>query len=162
MWVSPACSTSLAPRSERMEPTVFRTALEADVPALAAMNWQLIRDEAHRNPMTVDELVVRMAGWLAGQYQAVVFEQAGHIIGYALYRRDVDYVYLRQMFVRSDYRRKGVGRRAIDRLRREVWGATPVRVEVLIGNASGLAFWRAVGFVDYCVTLKLPISPTRV
>jgi GNAT superfamily N-acetyltransferase len=139
-----------------MEPIVFRKAVEADVPALAVMNWQLIRDEGHRNPLTIDELAVRMSGWLAGQYEAVLFEQAGQTIGYALYRRDADYIYLRQMFVWPDYRRRGVGRRAIEWLRRDAWGATPVRVEVLVGNASGLAFWRAMGFDDYCVTLELP------
>jgi hypothetical protein len=29
-----------------------------------------------------------------------------------------------------------------------------VRVEVLVGNADGLAFWRAVGFRDYALTLE--------
>jgi hypothetical protein len=30
-----------------------------------------------------------------------------------------------------------------------------VRVEVLVGNAVGVAFWRSVGFRDYCLTLEL-------
>jgi GNAT superfamily N-acetyltransferase len=133
----------------------YRHATAADVPALAAMNGQLIRDEGHRNPMTVAELADRMAGWLAGEYEAVLFEEGGPPVGYALYRREPAYVYLRQLFVRPGDRRRGVGRAAIDWLRRHAWAGGRVRVEVLVGNAAGVAFWRALGFADYCLTLEL-------
>jgi GNAT superfamily N-acetyltransferase len=133
----------------------YRSATPADAATLAAMNHQLIRDEGHRNAMTVAELQARMAGWLDGGYQAILFEEAGRAVGYALYRREPDYIYLRQIFVRQDCRRRGVGRAALDWLQRNAWaGQRRVRVEVLIGNAAGLAFWRAVGFRDYCLILE--------
>ena len=59
----------------------YRQATAADVPALAAMNGQLIRDEGHRNPMTGGELADRMAGWLAGDYEAILFEEGGSPLG---------------------------------------------------------------------------------
>jgi GNAT superfamily N-acetyltransferase len=134
----------------------YRQATLADAPALAAMNWQLIRDEGHRNPMTVGELEARMAGWLSGEYEAVLFGQTGSSAGYALCRREPEYIYLRQFFVRPEFRRRGIGRAAIGWLRQNAWrGASRIRLEVLVGNAAGLAFWRAVGFRDYCVTLEL-------
>jgi GNAT superfamily N-acetyltransferase len=133
----------------------YRRATVADAPALAAMNGQLIRDEGHRNPMTVAELTVRMAGWLEVEYEAVLFGEAGQPIGYALYRRDCDYVYLRQFFVRPECRRRGIGQAAIAWLRQHLWGDGRVRVEVLTENSTGIAFWRAIGFVDYCLTLEL-------
>jgi ribonuclease HI len=38
------------------------------------MNYQLIHDEGHRNPMTIQELEERMRAWLAsGEYEAVLF-----------------------------------------------------------------------------------------
>src|SRR4051812_29921213 len=126
----------------------YRHATVADAPALAAMNWQLIGDEGSRNPMTVIELAGRMAGWLGGGYEAVVFEEDGRPAGYALYRRDPEHVYLRQFYVRPERRRRGVGRGAIAWLWRHAWCGGRVRVEVLVGNAAGLAFWRAVGFRD--------------
>jgi GNAT superfamily N-acetyltransferase len=133
----------------------YRTATAADAGMLAEMNWQLIRAEGHRNPMTAAELEARMVRWLAGSYAAVLFEAAGRAVGYALYRRDPEYVYLRQFFVRSEYRRRGVGRSALDWLRENCWGAgSRVRVEVLIGNPAGVAFWRAAGFRDYALTLE--------
>ncbi|HKB02028.1 MAG TPA: GNAT family N-acetyltransferase [Gemmataceae bacterium] len=133
----------------------YRGATAADAPALAAMNRELIRDEGHRNPMTITELTDRMAGWLAGEYEAVVFEEGGRPAGYALYRRSPEYVYLRQFFVRPECRRRGVGRAAVAWLWRHAWGGGRVRVEVLAGNLAGVAFWRAVGFRDYGLTLEL-------
>src|SRR6478735_7182669 len=99
----------------------YRRATVADAPALASMNWQLIRDEGHRNPMTVPELATRMSGWLGGEYEAVVFEEGGQPAGYALYRRDPEFVYLRQFYVRRECRRRGIGREAIGWLRRHAW-----------------------------------------
>ncbi len=46
----------------------FRPATNDDCPLLAELNHQLIRDEGHRNRMTVAELEQRMRGWLAGEY----------------------------------------------------------------------------------------------
>jgi GNAT superfamily N-acetyltransferase len=133
-----------------------RFATVDDATALAPLNHALIRDEGHRNTMSVPELAQRMASWLAGDYQAVVFEDAGNPIGYALFRRESEHVYLRQFFVISEYRRRGIGRAAIEWLRQHAWGRDQrIRLDVLVGNRGGIAFWHAVGFRDYCLTLEL-------
>jgi GNAT superfamily N-acetyltransferase len=133
----------------------YRRATVADAPLLASMNGQLIRDEGCRNRMTAPELEARMTGWLGGgDYEAVLFEEAGTALGYALFRREPEHVYLRQFFVRPDCRRRGVGRSAIGWLGRNAWHGSRVRIDVLVGNVAGLAFWRAVGFADYCLTLE--------
>jgi len=138
----------------------YRLAAPADAATLAEMNGHLIRDEGHRNPMTAAELEARMLRWLAGAYEAVLFEDAGRAVGYALYRRDPDYVYLRQFFVRAEWRRRGMGRAALAWLRENRWGVqSRVRVEVLVGNAAGVAFWRAAGFRDYAITLEWEGDP---
>ena len=28
-------------------------------------------------------------------------------------------------------------------------------VEVLVGNLEGMAFWKAAGFRDYCITMEM-------
>lgn len=96
-----------------------------------------------------------MAGWLVGEYQTVVFDTPTGPAGYALFHYDPEYVYLRQLFMRADRRREGIGRAAIDWLRRHRWAGARGRVEVLVGNDPGLAFWRSVGFRDYCLALEL-------
>ncbi|MGD9721177.1 MAG: N-acetyltransferase family protein [Pirellulales bacterium] len=138
----------------------YRAAGDADAPLLAALNRQLIDDEGHQNPMTVDELAARMRGWLAAGYRAVVFELAGELVGYALFRERDDDVYLRQFFVARPKRRLGMGRRAIDILRGEVWPAgRRLTVDVLVSNQAGVAFWRAVGYRDYALTLEIVPPP---
>jgi GNAT superfamily N-acetyltransferase len=134
----------------------YRFATLEDANLLAHLNHALIRDEGHRNRMSVPELAERMASWLAGEYQAVLFEDAGDLVGYALFRPEPEHVYLRQFFVASERRRRGIGRAAIQWLREHAWGKDRrVRLDVLIGNSDGISFWRAVGFKDYCLTLEL-------
>jgi ribosomal protein S18 acetylase RimI-like enzyme len=102
-----------------------------------------------------------MANWLAGEYEAVLFERDGLVLGYALYRREPDYVYLRQFFVQPAYRRQGIGRAALDWLHDNAWSNAPrIRIEVLIDNVAGIAFWRAVGFTDYSIAMELETSST--
>ena len=133
----------------------FRFALPSDAELLAPLNAQLIRDEGHRNRMSVPQLAERMRGWLSGEYRAVVFDDDDGVVGYALFRQEPEHIYLRQFFVRPESRRRGIGRTALLWLRHNAWGSdVRVRVDVLVGNELGQVFWRAVGFNEYCVTLE--------
>jgi GNAT superfamily N-acetyltransferase len=139
----------------------WRPATDADLGLLAEWNHQLIRDEGHRNPMTVEQLAGRMRTWLQGEYRAVIFS-AEEPMGYALYKQQEELVYLRQFFVRRDRRRNGIGRAAFEVLRREIWPAgVRLTVDVLCGNAGGVAFWRSVGCQDYCLTLEIMPEPAK-
>ncbi|MGH2616523.1 MAG: GNAT family N-acetyltransferase [Thermomicrobiales bacterium] len=137
-------------------PIAHRQATVADSALLAELNKQLIDDEGHRNPMTLPELESRMRGWLAGDYTATIFERDGRVIAYALWRHEPDDIYLRQFFVARAHRREGIGRQAMRLLTDEVWPrGMRVRVEVLVENGAGLAFWRSVGFRDYSMSLEM-------
>ncbi len=128
----------------------------SDFDQLAEWNHQLIRDEGHRNRMTVPELGERMRGWLELDYRAVVFELAGIPVAYALFREQPDEIYLRQLFVVRERRRQGIGRRAIELLRTKVWPTNKrLTVEVLTANTAAVAFWRSVGYVDTSLTLEI-------
>jgi len=105
--------------------------------------------------MTIDELAERMKKWLLGEYQAVVFSD-GEPVGYALFKKEDSLIYLRQLFVRRDRRRIGIGHKAFDQLRREIWpSGIRLTVDVLCQNNGGVAFWRSVGYRDYCLTLEI-------
>jgi len=133
----------------------YRDATRQDAQQLAVLNAQLIRDEGHRNPMSVPQLAERMSGWLVGEYRAVIFEDHGAAVGYALFRQEPEYVNLRQLFVRPEFRRQGIGRAAVEWLWHNAWpGVSRVRIDVLIDNASAQAFWRSIGFRDYCLTME--------
>jgi GNAT superfamily N-acetyltransferase len=133
----------------------WHAASDADLALLAEWNHQLIRDEGHRNPMTVAQLEERMKGWLHGEYRAVLFSNVSPV-GYALFRKEKGLVHLRQFFVRRDQRRAGIGRAAFSILREQVWPSdTRLTVDVLCQNQSAIAFWRSMGYRDYCLTLEI-------
>ncbi len=107
--------------------------------------------------MTVPELEQRMKDWLTSEYAAVIFENGGEVVAYALYREQTEEVYLRQLFVVRTRRREGIGRKAMDIMRSRIWPkGKRLTVEVLVKNEAGVAFWRAVGYRDYSLTLEIP------
>ncbi|HXR46088.1 MAG TPA: GNAT family N-acetyltransferase [Candidatus Limnocylindrales bacterium] len=142
----------------------FRRATLNDCARLAALNQQLIRDEGHRNPMTVPELEQRMKAWLTSEYAAVLFEDDAEAVAYALYREEPEEIYLRQLFVVRNRRRRGIGRQAMEILRSQIWPKHKrLTVEVLVRNTAAITFWRAVGYQDYSLTLEiLPQNSWRV
>src|SRR5690242_3034785 len=99
----------------------FRFATLEDCFLLAELNHQLIQDEGHRNRMTAPELEQRMRDWLSGEYRAVIYEMGGEVVAYALFREQPKEVYLRQLFIVRHRRRQGIGRQAVEILRREIW-----------------------------------------
>lgn len=135
----------------------FRFATIKDAPLLAEMNQRLIGDEGHRNSMSPAELEQRMTDWLATDgYRAVLFESGATAIGYCLYRHESDHVYVRQYYVASETRRQGIATAAWRWLTQNAWeDAIRIRLDVLVGNTAGIAFWRSLGFLDYCVTMEL-------
>ncbi|HWW00805.1 MAG TPA: GNAT family N-acetyltransferase [Candidatus Acidoferrum sp.] len=134
----------------------FRTATLDDCPRLAELNHQLIRDEGHRNPMTVPELEHRLRGWISGEYRAIVYEDGGEMVAYALFREQAEEIYLRQLFVVRGRRSQGIGRRAVEILRSQVWPKTKrLTLEVLVSNKRAVSFWRSLGYADYALSLEI-------
>lgn len=133
-----------------------RFATESDLDLLAEWNHQLIRDEGHRNSMSIPQLRERMKGWLQGEYRAVIFSVGSGPAAYALYREDSKEIYLRQLFVKRGQRRQGIGREAVGILQQQIWPPDKrLTVEVLTANELAVAFWRSVGYSDYCLTLEI-------
>jgi predicted acetyltransferase len=137
-----------------------------DSTILGQMNKHLIEDEGHRNPMSVEELKVRMENWLRSDWEAVFINKENARIGYALYQWRTEpfdlrerSVYLRQFFVSRSHRRKGVGTQAFNAIKDAFWAdAKRIEVEVLTKNKEATAFWHSLGFVDYSLSLKLTLE----
>jgi len=128
------------------------------------MNARLTEDGRHDNPMGRDALAARMAGWLErDEYRADLLLRDGDVVGYALHRAlphpylpDRTLVEVRQLYVERERRRLGIGRLALDALRRERFPArSVVRIDVLEKNAAGRAFWEGIGFAPRALTLEL-------
>jgi GNAT superfamily N-acetyltransferase len=133
----------------------YRPATLHDIAVLAAMNKQLIEGEGHRNRMSVSQLEDRMKAWLQDEYQSVLFEDQCATLGYALFKSEPEWWYLRQFFVVASRRRQGIGRGAMHWLFENVWNdGKRIRLDVLVGNSAGIPFWRSLGFLDYCLTME--------
>jgi len=134
----------------------WHEASETDLGLLAEWNLQLIRDEQHRNPMTVEQLAERMRNWLQkGEYRAVLFS-SDEPLCHAVFKQEAELIHLRQFFVRRDRRRMGIGRAAMSILKEQIWPSdVRLTVDVLCHNQAGMAFWRSVGYRDYNLTLEI-------
>jgi GNAT superfamily N-acetyltransferase len=114
--------------------------------------------------MSMERLETRMRRWITeGDYSALLFLEHGQTAAYALVSVDEDEesAYIRHFFVLHGHRGRGVGRRAVQTLLREIIPPTArVTLDVLASNRTGQAFWTSVGFHDYAVRMeRLPQSP---
>ena len=140
----------------------YRAAGEADVPMLARFNQQLIEDEWGGGGMSLERLEARIRRWLSDDdYRAVLFEEDGATVAYALVSVEDDSAYVRHFYVVDAHRGSGVGRRAIELLLREIVPPTArVTLDVLASNRGGYQFWRSVGFSDYAIRMeRQPATP---
>ncbi|MGN7454561.1 GNAT family N-acetyltransferase [Paenibacillus pasadenensis] len=130
-----------------------------DAPRLAQMNRMLIEDERSSNPMSDEELLERMRGWLLSEEwhaQWIMLDE--RTAGYLLHRRSEDgNGQIRQLFVERQHRRSGIGQQAVRLyVDRHASAGTEVTVDVLESNPEGMAFWRSAGFRPYSTRLKRP------
>jgi GNAT superfamily N-acetyltransferase len=139
-----------------MDSLVLRPATVADAVLLAELNAQLIVDEGLKEQPTDAELLVRMLTWLNGDYLATIAEVDGEPVAYLLWRPESPAVYLRQFFVRREWRRKGVGREVLAAAMAQLWPGLRVDLDVLVVNESGHDFWRSLGFELHSYRLRRP------
>ncbi len=118
----------------------------ADVETLAELNKHLIEDEQHPNPMNITQLTQQMKEWLATDYICYMAKQKDSIVAYCLYRDDGRYYYMRQLYVDSAHRRKGIATQLLDWLYENVWTDKKVRLDVLAHNEDAVAFYKRYGF----------------
>lgn len=124
-----------------------------DVPQLAVMNKHLIEDEKSNNPMRVEELEQRMQGFLSSDYKAYLFVEDENILGYALVRHTSTPLYLRQFYIKREFRRQHYGKMAFERLMKYIQ-ADAINIDVLPWNERGRLFWKSCGFEDMCISMR--------
>jgi ribosomal protein S18 acetylase RimI-like enzyme len=106
--------------------------------------------------MTVHQLTLRLRKWFKLGYRAVLFTENEKVLGYCLFIKMKDFLYIRQFYVEKSSRRLGVGKKAITLLRKNAWlNERRLRLDVLVTNFNGIKFWKSVGFKDYCLTMEL-------
>ena len=135
---------------------------DTEVDLLAQLNRQLDEDEPHPYPLPLSALGERMARWIgSGESEVLLFRRGDRVTGYAAWRVEDRGAYLRHFFICRDQRRQGWGRAAMQLLRRDVFPKDlPVQIEASIGNKAGIAFWHAIGFEDFGLSMELKAGAT--
>lgn len=127
----------------------------ADAAVLADMNWRLIEDEGHTNPMNIQQLTDRMLQWLLGEFSAYIAFEESVPVAYCIYRDEGDFFYLRQLYVERGHRREGLATELLDWMFANVWKDRRVRLEVLANNAHAIRFYENYGFVIGCHRMEM-------
>ncbi len=137
----------------------LRRATLADHELLASMNKALIEDEGSTNGLSLQDLTRRMYRMLSEDWTAVLIETGGQVIGYALFQQrsaEPVEIYLRQYFIHRNFRSKGYGQAAFERIQAEYFppGAS-VALDVLASNPRGRHFWEKLGFASHAEMMRL-------
>lgn len=114
----------------------------------------MIEDEKSDNKMNLDELEARMRTFLEDDYCAYFFMENVNIIGYALVNMNANPLYLRQFLIKRAYRRKHLGKNAVDLLLQEL-KIDSLDIEVLSWNEVGMKFWENCGFIERSRYMRL-------
>jgi ribosomal protein S18 acetylase RimI-like enzyme len=146
-------STRAAVWPEGCPMITIQACTQADVTELSRLNRMLIEDEQADNPMSLPELEQRMAGFLAGDYNAFFFAAEGNRVGYALVDQMKTPPYLRHFFICRDCRRLGYGREAFFALLSHL-RISEIDLDVYVWNHRGLAFWESLGFSKRCINMR--------
>ena len=134
----------------------YRQTTEDDIKTLVQMNRQLIEDERSSNPMSDRQLGHRMRNFLSNNFSAYIACHENKPAGYALYRLEVEHVYIRHFFIGRAFRRQGYGQAFMTWLLENPWRPyRKISLDVLAHNEIGVEFWRAVGFRDRYIHMVL-------
>lgn len=133
------------PRAVRSERGTLEKAGHDEVDLLAELNLRLLEEEHYDRSFTRKEIVARMHDLLDTGYDALFVKSSGAIAGYLLVNRNSDPIYIRQFYIEPAFRRRGLGRAAVEELKQR-YGTEVLDVEVMAWNELGTKFWNSLGF----------------
>jgi ribosomal protein S18 acetylase RimI-like enzyme len=108
-------------------------------------------------PAALKEAAARVALLDGADYDALLFEQGGKPVAYALVRDNGDHVFIRHFIVAAAERRRGLGRACLALLLDE-FGHPEARVHLRDDEAGAAAFFRAQGFAPAAVLFRRPAA----
>ena len=135
---------------------VFRLATINDLAELSVLNKQLREDEKIDNEMSDEEITKRMESFITGQvYKVHVLENPEkEIIGYCVLDITREPNYMRQLFVKSQYRNHGYGKLLLKKVMEE-YQLKEIDLEVMLWNESAIRFYEHIGFKSRYIGMRL-------
>ncbi len=138
-----------------MDP-IFRLATINDLAELSVLNKQLREAERTDNEMSDEEITKRMESFITGQvYKVHVLENPEkEIIGYCVLDITREPNYMRQLFVKSQYRNHGYGKLLLKKVMEE-YQLKEIDLEVMLWNESAIRFYEHIGFKSRYIGMRL-------
>ena len=138
-----------------MDP-IFRLATINDLAELSVLNKQLREAERTDNEMSDEEITKRMESFITGQvYKVHVLENPEkEIIGYCVLDITREPNYMRQLFVKSQYRNNGYGKLLLKKVMEE-YLLKEIDLEVMLWNESAIRFYEHIGFKSRYIGMRL-------
>ena len=138
-----------------MDP-IFRLATINDLTELSVLNKQLREAERTDNEMSDEEITKRMESFITGQvYKVHVLENPEkEIIGYCVLDITREPNYMRQLFVKSQYRNHGYGKLLLKKVMEE-YQLKEIDLEVMQWNESAIRFYEHIGFKSRYIGMRL-------
>lgn len=121
---------------------------------LVEMNLQLVADEQFDRPRPRDLLIRRWQKFFDLQLRVLLFRTGSTTVGYALVDEEKCPVYLMHFFIKKEFRRKGIGRRAFDLLMDKL-AVTELDLDVMVWNERGRVFWKSLGFAERTIGMTI-------
>lgn len=141
----------------------LRIATSADSEYLLEMSYQLLEDEGLEEDISMIERQAVLQEWIEDGWSILLILKDHQIAGYMIYRKQREEfpsheqtVFVREFFVRREYRRRGVGRSAFELIVNEyIPRDVTITLNVPAANHTALRFWQEKGFEVFSTTLRL-------
>jgi ribosomal protein S18 acetylase RimI-like enzyme len=139
-------------------PTIVDTSrastTDEEMVGFTAPEWGTFRDvKKLRNEWTTGNR-------LKNDYEVIVAERKNQIVGYLVFKREQEYLYIDLVHIRKSEQRKGIGTTILEHVERLAIESGLTRIETdTVENAQGVpwksySFWIRMGFKDTGERLK--------
>lgn len=124
----------------------FSIATLENLTELVEMNEQLVIDEQFDVILSKSELTERMKDFILGNiYDCYILLHDNQCCGYCLVDVTRKPLYLRHLFIKSSFRRMGLGTETIQQLL-DMYNTNNLDIEVMAWNKKAIAFYEKIGF----------------
>lgn len=133
-----------------------REARSTDIRMIATMYRQLQEDAAYpsygENLKQLEECLSNLM--LVQGWKIYILEDGNQIVGYCLWQKREDAVYIQQFWITRSMRREGYGAKFIRLFKEQYWQNKKIKLEVRMENHRAIQFWESLGFKKHTLVLE--------